>query len=129
MLFSHLCMALPSIPFSSSFPTKILYAILPSHEHYIVCPSHPPWFHYPNNICWNVLHVMKLLLMQPLPASHAFLPLRSKSPQHSENLCSSLCVRDQVSYPYETGKIMVLCILILKFLQRRWEYRRLWTEW
>jgi hypothetical protein len=49
--------------------------------------------------------------MESSPASHHFLPLRSKhSPQHPVlkylHLCSSLSVRDQVSHPYKTGKIM-----------------------
>jgi len=36
------------------------------------------------------------------------------------NLWSFLSVRDQVSHPYETrGRIIVLCILICKFLERR----------
>jgi hypothetical protein len=38
----------------------------------------------------------------------------------------SLSVRDQISYPFKaTGKIMISYILILKFLERRREYRRL----
>jgi len=31
-------------------------------------PSHPPWFDHSNNIWWGV-QVMKLLIMQPPPAS------------------------------------------------------------
>jgi hypothetical protein len=46
------------------------------------------------------------------------------------SLCSSLNIRDQVSHPYKmTGKIRVLYILTFKFLDNRWEDRRLWTEW
>jgi hypothetical protein len=43
-------------------------------------------------------------------------------------LCSSLCVRDQVSHPDKTGRIMVLYILTFTFLESRWEDKRLWTE-
>jgi hypothetical protein len=43
---------------------------------------------------------------------------------------NTLNVRDQVSHPYKTtGEIMVLCILIFKFLERRREDIRFWTEW
>jgi hypothetical protein len=39
-------------------------------------------------------------------------------------------VRDQVSQPYKTtGKIMILYILTLTFLDKRREDKRLWTEW
>jgi hypothetical protein len=41
------------------------------------------------------------------------------------SLCSSLNVRDQVSDPYRvTGKIIVLCVLILMFLDSRGELLR-----
>jgi hypothetical protein len=46
------------------------------------------------------------------------------------SICSSLYVRDQVSHPHKTsGKIMVLYILTLTFLDNRREDKRLWTEW
>jgi hypothetical protein len=45
------------------------------------------------------------------------------------NLCSSLNVRDQVSHPCKTtGKIIVLCSLIVTFSDRL-EDRRFWTAW
>jgi hypothetical protein len=39
-------------------------------------PSHPPWYDHPNYIWWSV-QVMKFLIMQSLPASRHFFPLRS----------------------------------------------------
>jgi len=60
--------------------------------------------------------------MRSSPASHHFLPLRSKySPQHHApntfNLCPSLIVRDQVSHPQKiTGEIIVLHTLVFEFL-------------
>jgi len=52
-----------------------------SHACYIPTP-HPNWFNHPNNTLLSV-QVMKLLIMQPSPASHHFLTLRSEyPPQH-----------------------------------------------
>jgi hypothetical protein len=64
---------------------------------------------------------MKLLIMQPSPASLHLLPLRSKYSPHLPVLntlspYTSLSERDQVSHPHKTtGKI----IHFLKFLERR----------
>jgi len=44
------------------------------------------------------------------------------------NLCSSHRVRDQVSHPHRTSKIMVLYTIISTFLDRRQD-ERFWTEW
>jgi hypothetical protein len=45
-------------------------------------------------------------------------------------MLSSLSVSDQVSHPYKiTGKIMVMYILILNFLDSRQENRSLCAEW
>jgi hypothetical protein len=39
-------------------------------------------------------------------------------------------VTDQASHPYKiTGKITVLYILILVFVDSRLGYKRFWTEW
>jgi hypothetical protein len=49
---------------------------------------------------------------------------------NSLSLCSSLSVRDQVSYPYKTtGKIIVLYIFFFVFLDSKLEDRRSCTEW
>jgi hypothetical protein len=110
-----------------------MYAFLVSNSCYMSHPSHPPWFDHPNNIWWTV-QIMKLLIMQSSPASCHLLPLRSKySPQRLFSNTHNLffhSVRDRVSHPYKTtGKIMVLYILILEFLERRWEEKSFWTEW
>jgi len=64
---------------------------------------------------------MKLLIVQPSPASLRVLFLSSKySPQLHHSLFPSLGVRDQVSHPCKTaGKILLLCTLILQLLDRR----------
>jgi len=49
----------------------------------------------------------------------SFFPLKSKCSE-TRSICVLLLVWDQVSYPYETtGKILVLCILSFKYLERR----------
>jgi hypothetical protein len=41
------------------------------------------------------------------------------------NPYSSISMRNQVSHPYEeTGKIIILYILIFRFSERRWEDKR-----
>jgi len=71
------------------------------------------------------------LCMQSSPASCYFLSLRSKvqifSVPYSQtpSISSSLSVRDQVSHPYKaTGKVIVLCILFFKSLERKWKDKR-----
>jgi hypothetical protein len=58
---------------------------------------------------------MKLLLMQSPPASHHFLLLRSEYSTHhftlfSNNLCSSLSVRDQVHTHTEQYVKLWFCV-------------------
>jgi hypothetical protein len=44
------------------------------------------------------------------------------------NLCSSLNLKDQVSYPYKTaGKIIVFMYFNPKFLDSRWGDTQFWT--
>jgi hypothetical protein len=81
VLSSHLLLRLPSGLFPAGFPTK--YCIShPSHARYIRRLSNSRWLYKSKNT-WRSVQVMKLLIMQSSPASHRFLPLRSKySPQH-----------------------------------------------
>jgi hypothetical protein len=100
---------------------------------YMPCLSHPPRLNY-SNYTWRTVQIMKLFVTQFSPFSCHLISLRSKNPpqhcfQTPPSLCSSLNVRDQVSYPYRTtGKIIVLHILIFKFFDSNREDRRFWTE-
>ena len=73
---SHLHIGLPSALFPSCFPIS-----LPNMPHMSrSCRS--SCFHQPDNICWGV-QIMKLLIVQFLPAPCYLFPLRPKYPsQH-----------------------------------------------
>ena len=64
ILSSNLRLGLQSGLFPSGFPTKTLYAPLPSPPHtcYMPCLSHSSPFYHPNNIWWAV-QIIKLLIM------------------------------------------------------------------
>jgi hypothetical protein len=92
-----------------------------SDRHFECISSLPLVLHTPpisfSLIWWphNIYAVFSILV--PLPLSNTLY------------LCSSLGARSKVSRPYKTGKIIVLYILIRKFLHRRREDKRFWTEW
>jgi hypothetical protein len=76
---------------------------------------------------------MKFLIMQSSPASHHLYTsglniLLSTLFSNTLDLCSSFSVKGQISHPYKTeGVVLILYILILKFLGRRPEDKRLRT--
>jgi hypothetical protein len=117
-----------SLPFR--FSDKHLFCVsYLSRACYVPHPYHLPWLNQPNSI-WRSVQVMKVLIVQSLQTSHHFLPLWSvillnNLFPNSLSICSSISVRDQVSHKYRTtGKTVVLCILIFKFLERRQEGKR-----
>jgi hypothetical protein len=84
----HCNIIFPSTPWSFTwslpfrFPIKTVYYFSSPQPCYMPRRSHPAWLVHPSNIRWNV-QVMRLLITQSIPASHHFLPLRSKYfPQH-----------------------------------------------
>jgi hypothetical protein len=86
ILFSHLHLVLSCSLFPSGSPTKILHSLLICPACYMPRSSRPPWLGY-RNTTWRGVQVTKFLIMQSSsaspPASHHFLPLRSKYfPQH-----------------------------------------------
>jgi hypothetical protein len=69
-------------------------------------------------------YIMKFLIIQSSATSyHLGANILFSTPfSYIPNLCSSHSVKDQVSHPYKAaGKIIIFCILICKFLERRWE--------
>jgi len=78
ILSFHQCLGLLSDLFLSSLPTKILYAYLISPI-YAACPTNFILLDLIILIIFGKVHkLMKLLIMHSSPASHHFLPVKSK---------------------------------------------------
>ena len=78
LLFSHLCLGLPSSLFPSRFPHPNCVCTCPlPHTCHMPNSSHSSWFDHPNNIQWRV-QFMKLLIKQPPPVPFSLVPLRPK---------------------------------------------------
>jgi hypothetical protein len=76
ILFSHLCLGLPSGLFPSGFPNN-MHASSPQ-SCYMPCPSHPPSLDH-SNYTWRRVQVMKLLIT---PVTSAYSSKRSHPAAH-----------------------------------------------
>jgi hypothetical protein len=63
ILFSHLCLDLPSHLFPSGFPTINLTHLSSPHTCYMPRPARSSRFHHPHNNGWGVQNI-KLLIMK-----------------------------------------------------------------
>jgi len=122
ILHSDLLLVLHSALFPSGFPIRKFVCISHlSHANYIRRLSHFPWFDHPNNILCRV----QIIKFHSMYFSHQ---IYSAPCARTPSICSSFNVRYHVSHPRKaTPKIIVLCMLISEFLDRRRE-GRFWTE-
>ena len=130
----HLCLGLPSGLLPSGFPTKTLYTLSP----------HP----YAPHAQYHLMlldFITRTILGEEYKSFSSLLCNLLNSPITSSLLGpnillhtlfsntlsfhSSRSVNGQVSHPYKTtGKIIILCILIFKFLDSNLEDKRFCTE-
>ena len=129
IIFSHLCLGLPSGLFPSGFPIKTLYIPLLS-------PLHATCFIYliTQIVLGEQYRSIRYLLCSFLHSPVNIVPLRPKyshqRPILKTPLClhSSLNVSNEVSHPYKTtGKIIIPYIFI--FLDSKLEDKRFYPEW
>ena len=131
ILYSHLCLGLPSDLFLSRFPTKNLYTSVLSPIR-ATCSAHFILLYLTTRIIFgdeyrSLSSSMCSLLHSPVTLS--LLDPNILLFSNTFSLCSSLNVRDQVRRPYKTtGKIIALYISIFKFLDSQLEVRRFCTE-
>jgi len=126
-LKTHFNITLPSAlsfsKWSRSFKltTKTLYAPHFPHTCHLPRPSHSSWFNHSNNNLWAVItyHDVPrcaafsiILLLRPSQENFFSIPLSS-----TLNLCFSVNVKDQVSHPQNTGRIILLYAKILRLVE------------
>ena len=124
---------IPSVSTSSKWTLSfrfsrqnVVWIYLLPHPCHMPRSSYSSRLKHPNSIQRD-LQILKLLIMQFSQSSGYFTPLRSKHFLHYSILehpqpIFSLSVTDQVSQPYKTtGKIIVMCILIVICLCRQKE--------
>jgi hypothetical protein len=135
ILSTHLHLGLPSGLYPSGFPTDILYVFILSAIR-DTCPAYLILLDLINLILlgeeYKLCRFSLCSFLQSPVTSSLFSPNILLSTLFSNILIlySSPNVRDQVSHPYRTtGKIILLYIKSLTFLDSRREDKRLWTEW
>ena len=132
---SHLHLSFPSAFFPSGFHTKTLYVPLLSHPYVLHAPPISFFIDMITQIIFreeyrslssSLCSFLHLSLTSSLWAPNILL---STLFSNTLSCCSSISVSNQVLHPYKkTSKIIVLCILIFIFLDRKLEDDRFSTE-
>jgi hypothetical protein len=104
------------------------------HSSCMLRPSCSSRFYHPHSSGWEV-QIMEFLIMKFFSQPCYLVPLRPKYSlqhpirKHHQPMFFSQYQRPSFTPIKRTGKIIVLCILILKLLDRKLEHKRFCTEW
>jgi hypothetical protein len=132
ILFTHLCVGLPSGLFPSGFPTNNLYMLLFSPIR-ATCLAHLILLDLIILIILGKSHSSSLCCFPYPPVTWCFLGLNiliGTGFSNTLSVCPSLNIRDKVSHSYRiTGKTIIRYALTVMFLDSRWEEQKFWTEW
>ena len=130
ILSSHLCLDL----FSQVSPQKPCMHLFSSPLH-TICPTHHihlyliTWIIFSEDYRpWSssLCSLFQSLVTSSSLGANIFI---STLFLHAFRLCSSLNVIDRTFTPYKTGKIKVVYILMIKFLDSKLADTRFWNEW
>jgi hypothetical protein len=128
----QLCLGLSSSFFPYGVPIQILYALLFSPI-CATCPAHLILLDLITLIIlgeeYKLWSTSLRSFLQPPVTSSPFDPILNTLFSNTLSLCSSLNVRDQVSYLYRTtDKIIVFYIPTFPVLGGKWEDKKFWLE-
>jgi hypothetical protein len=116
LVFSRLCLSLPSGLFPIGFSTKSPYTTFLSPYVLHIWPSHSSWFYHADNIWWGA-EIMKIFISQSSSLPCCLVLLRHKYfsqlplPEHSQPIFLSQCDRPSCTRVYN-NKVIILYVLI-----------------
>jgi len=122
----------PVVSFPQVSPQNTVCTSLLPHTRYTPSPSHSSWFDARKMFGEECRSLSSSLgsFLHSLVISSLLGPniLLNTLFSNTFSLISSFNLSDHVSHPYTTGKIIVLCIIIFKFLDSKLEDKIFCTE-